>query len=197
MRYEAYRGDGDRSAHTATERADGKINLWAQIHEDWVSHDGSWARPGLHAVIVHRLGSRVRSMETPWRLPLWLFYGMLYFIVRNVYGIELPAGTVIGRRLRIAHQSGIVVNEAAVIGDDCLLRHNVTIGASSDDRAADAPVIGNGVQVGPGAVIMGPITIGDGARIGPNALVIHDVPADGRVLAPIASVRGLQAPLIS
>lgn len=128
-------------------------------------------------------------MPTLWRLPLTVLYGALYFVVRNFYGIELPAETVIGRRLHIGHQSGIVVNGAAIIGDDCILRHNVTVGARSHDDADQAPVIGDDVQVGPGAVIMGPITVGNGARIGPNALVIEDVPPGGRVLAPVATIR--------
>ena len=81
----------------------------------------------------------------------------------------------------IGHQSGIVVHANAVIGDECFIRQNVTIGATSFERADEAPTLGRGVSVGCGAVILGGITIGDRAKIGPNAVVMVDVPADTSV----------------
>jgi serine O-acetyltransferase len=68
-----------------------------------------------------------------------------------------------------------------VIGDDCVIRQNATIGALGGERPLEAPRLGRGVQVGVGAVILGPVTIGDGARIGPNAVVMTDVPAGATV----------------
>lgn len=170
------------------------IGLLVQLREDWEVHDRSWTRPGLHAVAVHRLGRWARTVPGPWRRVVGLLHGMLYFVVRNLYGIELPTDATIGRRLRISHQSGLVVNAASTIGDDCLLRHNVTLGAVSRDRADEAPTLCDDVQVGPGAVIMGPITIGSGSRIGPNAVVVTDVPPGGRVVAPAATLRGVKLP---
>lgn len=82
-----------------------------------------------------------------------------------------------------------MLNGDAVIGDDCMIRHTVTIGAASDRPGALSPVIPDRVQVGPGAVIMGGITVGDDTLIGPNAVVVGDVPGGSRVLAPAAASR--------
>jgi serine O-acetyltransferase len=119
----------------------------------------------------------------------------MFRYARNHYGIELPASAVLGRRVVIAHQNGIVIHPNAVIGDDCVIRHNVTIGAINFDLIDHAPKLGRGVHVGCGAVIMGPISIGDGARIGPNAVVITDVPAGASVFvsAPRMVLQGTTA----
>ena len=164
--------------------------LWQLLREDYETHGRALARPGFHALAVHRLGRWQQSLPLPWALPLRLLYDVLYFVVRNFYGIELPARAIIGRRLRISHHVGVIVNGYSVIGDDCVFRHNVTLGSPTRERADEAPRLGNGVRIGPGAVITGRITIGDNARIGPNAVVISDVPAGGRVVAPLADIRG-------
>lgn len=83
------------------------------------------------------------------------------------------------------HTNGIVINVRARIGYNCEIFQQVTIG----EMKGGCPVIGNGVSIGPGAKILGPVTIGDGARIGANALVITDVPAGGRAYAAPADVR--------
>jgi serine O-acetyltransferase len=101
---------------------------------------------------------------------------LFYCYVRGHYGIELPPTTKVGRRVLIAHQSGIVIHSKADIGDDCLIRQNVTIGARSHKRWWEAPKLGNGVQVGCGAAILGDISVGDGVIIGANAVVMTDVP---------------------
>ena len=163
-------------------------NVARLLHEDWVTHDRAWARRGLHAVAVHRLGSWHRTLRGPVRHLTRLIYGLLYFVVRNLYGIELPAEAHIGRRLRIAHGVGLVVNGGSRIGDDCLLRHGITLGAPSRELAHLGPTLCDKVEVGPGAVILGSVTIGESARIGPNALVIEDVPAGGRATAPLARI---------
>ena len=170
----------------AEQRAPG---LAEQLREDLSTHGGAWTRPGFQAVAVHRVGAWARTQPRRRRAPLVVLARVLDQLVRILYGIELPAEVKVGRRLRIAHQGGVVVNGAAVIGDDCLLRHNVTIGAASEERMAEAPVLGDGVRVGPGAVIMGPVTVGDGVLIGPNAVVVADVPPGARVLAPPAEIR--------
>ena len=97
--------------------------------------------------------------------------------VRNKYGIELDFSTRVGRRVHIQHQSAIVINGYCVIGDECIIRHSVTMGIRSLDDMTGAPTLGRGVDVGAGAVILGRITVGDGAQIGANAVVLRDVPA--------------------
>ena len=129
-------------------------------------------------------------MGLKWRIiraPLCIIWWWLYRYVRNVYGIELSRKVKVGRRLWLAHQSGMVIG-AAEIGDDCLIRHNVTIGATSNATIDRAPVLKNRVEVGAGAVILGGIVIGDDVRIGPNAVVTTDVPAGAAVMAPLARI---------
>ena len=161
-------------------------SLLGMVHEDWIQHGRSWTRSGFHAVAVHRLGAwRLRRRRLV-RHSIRPFYGALYFVVRNLYGIELSASATLGRRVEVTHQGGIVVIGEAVIGDDCVIRQNVTIGLGPGGR----PRIGNNVEVSPGAVVAGAVTVGDGARIGPNAVVMTDVPAGGRAIAPPARVTG-------
>jgi serine O-acetyltransferase len=72
---------------------------------------------------------------------------------------------------------GIVVNGDTEIGDDCIIRAGVVLGIVAPDQAGGAPRLGKRVDVGVGAVLLGPITVGDGAVIGANAVVRCDVPA--------------------
>jgi putative colanic acid biosynthesis acetyltransferase WcaB len=100
--------------------------------------------------------------------------GVLYrVLVEWLLGVELPWGTRVGRRLRIEHGVGLVVNAYTVIGDGVILRQNVTIG--NNGTKLECPSIGDGVDVGAGAVILGDIVIGARARIGANAVVVKSV----------------------
>jgi serine O-acetyltransferase len=145
-------------------------------------------RPGFHAVATHRVATWLRTVPRPLRVLLAPVVTVLYLWNRNVYGIELPAETVVGRRLRISHQGGIVIHGSARIGDDCVIRQNVTIGAVNPERASHAPTLGTGVEVGAGAAIIGRVTVGDGARIGPNSVIMSNVPAGSTAFAPNARV---------
>jgi serine O-acetyltransferase len=110
-----------------------------------------------------------------------LLYRPLYALVRNVYGIQIPAATRLGRRVKILDQGGIVVDSAVSIGDGCTIGHGVTIGHAT--VGSGAPRIGSDVEINVGAVLIGPITVGDGAKIGPNAVVVVDVPSGSTVFA--------------
>lgn len=162
----------------------GPIGFWAQLREDWIRHDRTITKPGLWAVIIYRLGRRISTMPKVLRLPLMLVHRPAFWFVRNCCGIELPHTAQVGRRFLIGHQSGIVIHHHAVIGDDCLVRQNVTIGAGAAWNADKAPQLGNGVEVGAGAVIIGPVKIGDNVRIGPNAVVTTNIPAGSIVVVP-------------
>ncbi len=159
------------------------------IHEDWVNHGRSFTRAGFHAVAVYRLGAWHLRLPRLFRYPVRVVYGALYFVTRNLYGIELPPGTSIGRRFHIGHQGGIVVIRMAEIGDDVSIRQNVTIGITLD-RGGASPKIGDRVDIGAGAVIIGGVTVGEDAIIGPNAVVSRDVPPGGRAFALPARVTG-------
>lgn len=104
-----------------------------------------------------------------------------------VMGVELPPSTTVGKGVRLRHGVGLVVNPGTVIGDNVMLRHGVTLG--NRRTPTDCPVIGDDVEIGVGAVVIGRVTIGRGARIGPNAVVVTDVPPGAVVYSPRPVVR--------
>jgi serine O-acetyltransferase len=155
--------------------------LRAQIREDLSVYRGDWTQAGFRALAVHRIGTWVQPKRgRVWSL-LRRLHMLMYRYVRNHYGIELHYTTVVGRRVLIAHPMGVAINGRTVIGDDCIIYQNVTLGARNGERVQEAPTLGRGVTVGCGAAVLGPVTIGDEARIGPNVVVMTDVPAGATV----------------
>jgi serine O-acetyltransferase len=126
--------------------------------------------PGFHALLFHRLAHQLWKWEMKWVARF------LSHIARWFTGIEIHPAALIGRRLFIDHGMGVVIGETALIGDDCTLYHGVTLGGTSWNKGKRHPTLANGVVVGAGAKILGPITIGRDARIGSNAVVVKDVP---------------------
>ncbi len=124
------------------------------------------------------------------------FYERKFFFIarlisqasRGLTGIEIHPGAKIGRRLFIDHGMGVVVGETATIGDDCVIYHGVTLGATECDAVKRHPDLGNHVTVGAGAKILGAITIGDGAKVGANAVVLKDVPVEGTAVGIPAKI---------
>jgi serine O-acetyltransferase len=126
----------------------------------------------LHAIFVYRLA---HLLHTRLRVPL--LPRMLSTFARFMTGVEIHPGAAIGRRFFIDHGTGVVIGETSVIGDDCVLFHNVTLGGTGKHRGKRHPSVGNGVLLGTGATLLGPITVGDGAKVGAGAFVrMHDVP---------------------
>ena len=170
---------------SADVRAKGKPRgLLELLREDRRTYEQADHRPGFHALVVHRMGHAAMDVVEPAGLSVRLLrkgLRVLSFITQSVYGIEIPWQAQVGRRVVIAHQGGIVIASNTVIGDDCLIRQNVTIGMAAE--GGRSPSLGQGVQVGAGAVIVGDVMIGAGAIIGPNAVVTSDVPARARVIA--------------
>ena len=132
--------------------------------------------PGVHALLAHRISHRL------WNLGLRWIARFVATMVRWWSGIEIHPGATIGRRFFIDHGTGVVIGETAVIGDDCTLYHGVTLGGTSWKKGKRHPTLGNGVVIGAGAKILGPITVGDGARIGSNSVVLKNVPAGATVV---------------
>ena len=158
--------------------------LLAVLREDARTHGRDWSSPGLRAIAVQRVGGWGEQLRSPLaRRAVAFFYRWAHRKVRNIYGIEVHAATTLGRGVRFLHQGGVVIHEGAAIGDRCIIRHNVTIGAATLRAGQDAPVLGKRVEVGTGAVIMGAVSVGDDVRIGPNAVVTRDVPAGATVIA--------------
>ena len=133
--------------------------------------------PGVHAVLVHRLIS-----HPLWQNRLHWPARVVAHITRWLTGIEIHPGAQIGRRLFIDHGMGVVIGETATIGDDCTLYHGVTLGGTSWRKGKRHPTLGNGIVIGAGAKVLGPIEIGDGARIGSNSVVLKNVPAGATVV---------------
>ena len=132
--------------------------------------------PGLHALAFHRLAHRL------WTWHLRLPARLISHIARMLTGIEIHPGARIGRRLVIDHGDGVVIGETAELGDDILIYHQVTLGGTSLVAGKRHPTVGNGVILGAGAKVLGPILIGEGARVGANAVVVSDVPAGATVV---------------
>jgi len=127
--------------------------------------------PGVHARIMHRVSHKLWNANLKWLARF------MSHIARWFTGIEIHPGATIGKRFFIDHGMGVVIGETAHIGDDVTLYHGVTLGGTSWKEGKRHPTLGNGVVVGAGAKILGPITIGDKATIGSNAVVVKDVPA--------------------
>ncbi len=132
--------------------------------------------PGYHAVLYHRVAHFF------YKLKLFFIARLISQFNRGVTGIEIHPGAQIGKRLFIDHGMGIVIGETAIIGDDCLIYHQVTLGGMSSKDEKRHPTLGNNVMVGTGAKILGNIHIGDNVKIGANCIVIHDVEAGKTVV---------------
>lgn len=174
-----------------TNRPPTHLSLIDIVREDLRAHGGDWTKPGFRALAVYRFGVWRMSIRPKLvRAPLSLLYRHFYRHVRNHYGIELPYSATVGRRVIFEHQSGVVVHGASVIGDDCIIRQNCTLGIRRVDRPTEAPILGRGVDLGAGAVILGNVRIGDGARIGANAVVLADVPSGALAVGVPAQIKG-------
>jgi serine O-acetyltransferase len=100
---------------------------------------------------------------------------MRHLVLSILTASDIDPNVKLGARLKLPHPNGVVVHGNAVIGDDCMIMQQVTIGQLA---GPDVPVIGSSVYIGAGAKILGKVTIGNNARIGSNAVVLRDVPAD-------------------
>jgi serine O-acetyltransferase len=126
--------------------------------------------PGLHALWAHRLAHFL------WHHRLRLLARLISHINRFFTGIEIHPGARIGRRCFIDHGAGVVIGETSEIGDDVLLYQGVVLGGTTLEKKKRHPTLGNGVEMGSGAIALGAITIGDDARIGSGSVVIKSVP---------------------
>jgi len=127
--------------------------------------------PGLHAVWGYRIAHLL------WNLKLKLIARIYSNWIRAVTGVEIHPAAKIGRRFFIDHGMGVVIGATAVVGDDVMIYHDVTLGARTQQSGKRHPTIGNNVVIGSGARILGNIEIGDGVRINANLVVTKSVPA--------------------
>lgn len=132
--------------------------------------------PGVHAIILHRIS------HTLW-IKNWLFVARLVAFFSRVFtNIDIHPGATIGHRFFIDHGAGVVIGETAEIGNDVTLYHGVTLGGTSWNQGKRHPTLKDGVMIGAGAKILGPITLAEKVRVGANSVVIADVSADCTVV---------------
>ncbi|OAN43503.1 serine O-acetyltransferase EpsC [Microbacterium sp. H83] len=143
--------------------------------------------PGLHAIWAHRLSHSL------WNRRLRLVARTFSQLSRWLTGVEIHPGARIGRRFFIDHGMGVVIGETAEIGDDVMLYHGVTLGGRTRDAGKRHPTLGDGVAVGAGAKILGPVVIGAHSVIGANAVVTRDAPADSILVGVPARPRARAA----
>ena len=124
---------------------------------------------GVQAVIIYRFTHLL------WRYKLYWLARFISTFARWITGIEIHPGAVIGRRFFIDHGMGVVIGETAEIGDDCMMYHGVTLGGTSWDKVKRHPTLKDGVIIGAGAKILGPITLGKNVRVGSNSVVVRSI----------------------
>ena len=152
--------------------------MFDNLREDWITYERDIWRQGLWAMAVYRFGRwRYGFRHRIVRAPLSLIYKLLFKFIQIVTGIELPCEVSVGHRFRIDHFGGVIISGDVIFGDDVVIRNGVTIGLRRTG-VRGSPKIGNRVDIGAGAKILGPITIGDDSTIGANAVVLQDVPPD-------------------
>lgn len=169
------------------------LGLLSLIAEDFRVHDESLSEPGFWALAVHRLGNaRMDVSSKLLRAPLSLAYEAAALGINWAWGIDLSYVVRLGRRVRIWHHGGMVIGGRA-IGDDVHIRHNTTIGVANRHDPSKKPIIGNRVDIGAGACILGAVTVGDDCVIGANSVVLRDLPPGSTVLGVPARPVNLKA----
>jgi len=163
--------------------------MFENFRQDWRTYKGDISRRGLWVMAVYRFGRWRYTIKPRFvRKPFSFLYKVLNVLSEIVTHVELPCEVQVGRGLIIEHAFDVVISGDAVLGDDVVLRNGVTIGLRH--RAfRGSPVIGNRVDIGVGAKILGPITIGDDFSIGANAVVLSDVPANSIAVGIPARIR--------
>ncbi len=151
--------------------------MFENVVEDCRMYDWELSRQGLWVMLPYRFGRwrySIRSRIV--RLPFSFVYRILKLASQILTGIDLPCEATVGRRFRIEHFGDIIISGDTVMGDDVVIRNGVTIGLKKIGDPG-SPVIGNRVEIGAGAKVLGRIRIGDDVQIGANAVVIRDVPS--------------------
>lgn len=152
--------------------------MFDNVRADFAAHGRRWGAQGFWTLLVYRYGRWRYTVRPAWlRKVFSLTYHVLYKLVQILTGIELPCEVQIGKGFVIDHFGGIVISGYARFGDNCRIRNGVVVGLR---RVGDpcAPQIGNNVDIGAGAKLLGNIRIGNNVAIGANAVVLCDVPDD-------------------
>lgn len=171
-------GDGTQNENPSD------LGFWALVGEDLRTHEGDVLAQGFWALFWHRFGNwRMGVRVKVLRAPLTVIYRMMAKLTQWVCGIDVPYTVRVGRRVKLEHFGGMIL-VATAIGDDVIIRQNTTFGIANLEDLHARPIIGNGVEIGVGAVVIGPVRVGDDAVIAANAVVTRDV-APGDVVGGV------------
>ena len=150
--------------------------MFDHIKQDYHAYDERWGEQGFWVMLVYRFGRwRYHVRPALLRKLFSLMYKLMYKFIQIVTGIELPCEVKVGKNFVIDHFGGIVISGYASFGDHCRIRNGVVVGLKSVEDPK-APSIGNNVDIGAGAKLLGNIKIGNDVVIGANAVVLVDVP---------------------
>jgi serine O-acetyltransferase len=159
-----------------------RSDLRAAIENDPAAR-GPWAvaeiiltYPGFHAITFHRLTYRIHRLGIP------ILPRLLAHLGRWLTGVEIHPAARIGGGFFIDHGMGVVIGETAIIGENCTLFHQVTLGGTGKETGKRHPTLRDNVVIGAGAKILGNITIGEGSYVGSNSVVLADVPGNCTVV---------------
>ena len=167
--------------------------MFSNIRSDLRAQGGNWGAQGFWALLVYRFGRwRYTVRPTILRKLCSLLYHILFKLAQILTGIELPCEAEIGEGLVIDHFGGIVISGYARLGNHCRIRNGVTVGLR-DVNDPVAPWLGDEVDVGAGACLLGRIRIGNRVQIGANAVVLCNVPDDCIAVGVPATVRPRKA----
>jgi len=157
------------------------LGFWELVAEDLATHDRDILSQGFWTLFWHRFGNwRMGIKNRVLQFPFTTLYRAMYKVTQWICGIDLAYTVIIWRRVRIEHFGGMILT-ADRIGDDVLIRQNVTMGIVGPEAPYHRPAIEDGVQIGAGAVIVGSVLGGQGALVGANAVVVRNVAPGGRV----------------
>ncbi len=132
--------------------------------------------PGLHATFLYKISNKL------WKRKLFFVARIISQIARAITGIEIHPGATIGKRLFIDHGMGIVIGETAIIGNDVMIFHQVTLGGTGKQTGRRHPIIEDNVMISAGAKIIGRVVVGENSKVGANAVILGDVPKDATVV---------------
>jgi serine O-acetyltransferase len=171
--------------------------LWPLIGADLKRYGGSrswrdlshqyWLAPGFRYTFWLRLAAFLKQRKGLAQIGYVLSRWMLWRCGLR-FGIDIPYNTQVGPGLYIGHYGGIVVSHEAVIGADCNINHQVTVGVKCGGKNAGTPIIGDRAFLGPGCKVIGGITIGNDVAVGANAVVLDSIPDSSVVVGVPARV---------
>ena len=163
--------------------------MFEHIRADLTAYKGNWGAQGFWVMLVYRFGRwRYQVKPALLRKVFSIIYKILFKFIQIITGIELPAEVNVGKNFIIDHFGGIVISGYASFGDDCRIRNGVVVGLKNINQPI-APIIGNRVDIGAGAKLLGAIKIGDDVIIGANAVVICDVPNNSIAVGVPATIK--------